>query len=141
MAFLLDTNLVSELRKMDRCDHHVVAWQRAASEQECFISAISMMEIRNGILSARAKNPEFAEALEEWYENQVKVTFSGRVLSIDLAVSECCSTLLNKRTRNLADALIAATAQVNDLTLATRKTADFSDCEIKLVNPWQPATH
>src|SRR5579862_3485626 len=118
MAFLIDTNLVSELRKKGRCDPNVSAWQRDASRHEHFISVISMMEIRHGILMAKRKNAAFAELLEQWYEVQVKTTFDGYVLPIDLAVSERCSTLLSERSRSLADALIAATAYVNDLTLA-----------------------
>lgn len=137
MAFLVDTNLVSELRKKDRCDRNVAAWQREASENEMFISVISMMEIRHGILMAKRNNAAFAERLEGWYEDQVKRTFDGYVLPIDLVISERCSALLSERTRNLADALIAATAYVNDLTLATRNVADFADAGIKLVNPWQ----
>lgn len=137
MAFLIDTNLVSELRKKRRCDPSVSAWQRESSRQEMFISVISMMEIRHGILKAKLKNPAFADVLEDWYEVQVKTTFDGHVLPIDLAVSERCSTLLRERTRNLADALIAATAYVNDLTLATRNVADFADAGVRLVNPWK----
>jgi predicted nucleic acid-binding protein len=136
MAFLIDTNLVSELRKKDRCDPHVSAWQVDASREEFFISVISMMEIRHGILMAKRTNAAFAASLEEWYEVQVKSTFDGYVLPIDLAVSERCSTLLSERSRSLADALIAATAYVNDLTLATRNVSDFADTGVKLVNPW-----
>ena len=141
MAFLIDTNVVSELRKGARCDINVAAWQIVASEQEFFISAISMMEIKNGILAAKGKDVAFARALEEWYASQVKSAFQDRVLPVDLEVSERCSVLLNARTRGLADALIAATAYVNDLTLATRNVSDFGDCGIKLVNPWEPAAH
>ena len=137
MAFLIDTNLISELRKKNRCDTNVAAWQREASGSELFISVISMMEIRHGILIARRNNAVFAEQLERWYEDQVKSTFEGCVLPIDLAASERCSTLLSERIRNLADALIAATAYVNDLTLVTRNVADFGDTGVKLVNPWE----
>jgi len=140
-AFLIDTNLVSELRKKGRCDPNVAAWQVEASRHGLFISVISMMEIRHGILMARRKNAAFAELLERWYEVQVKSTFDGYVLPIDLAVSERCSTLLSQRSRSLADALIAATAYVNNLTLATRNVADFTDSGVKLVNPWEPRIH
>jgi hypothetical protein len=137
MGFLVDTNLISELRKKDRCDRNVAAWQVEASRQELFISVISMMEIRHGILKARRNNSAFAEVLEEWYETQVKATFEGYVLPVNLAVSERCSTLMSEPSRSLADALIAATAYVNDLTLATRNMADFAGTGVKLVNPWE----
>lgn len=139
MAFLLDTNIVSELRKKERCHPNVAAWQLGITRQELFISAISMMEIKYGILTARRRNAAFAQLLDEWYEIQVKPTFDGCVLPINLSVAERCSMLLSERTRGLADALIAATALVNDLTLATRNTEDFADTGVKLVNPWELA--
>lgn len=86
MAFLLDTNVVSELRKKQRCDPNVAAWQGAVAGDESFVSAITMMEIRSGILSVRSKNPDQAALLQEWYETQVKPTFAGRVLAVDLGV-------------------------------------------------------
>lgn len=136
MAFLIDTNVISELRKKSRCEPSVAAWQDSIKGENIYISAISMMEIKAGIIQARRKNPEFSKVLNEWYEIQVKPTFHKRVIPVDLAVSECCSILLNQRTRPLADALIAATAHIHGLTLATRSIADFSDTGIDLVNPW-----
>ena len=133
MAFLLDTNVVSELRKKHRCDRNVAAWQTGVAGSKCFVSTITMMEIRSGVLSAKSKNLPQAELLQEWYETQVKAAFSGRVLPVDLEVSEYCSILVNMRTRSLADALIAATAYVRNLTLATRNTDDFADCGLKLL--------
>jgi predicted nucleic acid-binding protein len=135
-GYLIDTNVVSELRKKRGCDANVRAWQDETSRHEMYISVISMMEIRHGMLAAKRRNAEFARLLEDWYEGQVKIAFDGHVLPIDLAVCERCSTLLSERSRNLADALIAATAYVGDLTLATRNVTDFADAGIKLVNPW-----
>lgn len=137
MSFLLDTNVVSELRKKSRCHPSVAAWQDAIQGEQIFISAISMMEIKAGVIAARRKNPEFSNILNQWYEMQVKPAFHKRVIPVDLAVSECCSVFLSQRTRPLADALIAATAHVHSLTLATRNVADFSDMEIDLINPWE----
>ncbi len=139
-GFLIDTNLISELRKKGRCDPNVSAWQFEASRHEFFISVITMMEIRHAILMAKRKNASFAALLEQWFEVQVKPAFDGFVLPIDLAIAERCAALLGERSRSLADALIAATAYVNDLTLATRNVADFVDTGVKLVNPWEPST-
>ena len=136
MAILLDTNVVSELRKKSRCHPSVAAWQDAIQGEQVYISAISMMEIKVGVIAARRKNPEFSTVLNEWYEMQVKPAFHKRVIPVDLAVSECCSVFLSQRTRPLADALIAATAHAHGLILATRNMADFSDTGIDLVNPW-----
>ena len=137
MPYLIDTNVVSELRKKCRCDKSVAAWQDSIKDEDVYISAISMMEIKAGVIGARRKNPEFSQVLNEWYEMQVKPAFHNRVIPIDLSVSECCSILLNQRTRPLADALIAATANVHGLTLATRNTPDFADTGIDIVNPWK----
>jgi predicted nucleic acid-binding protein len=139
MALLIDTNVVSELRKKGNCDPNVVKWQKGASGLERFISVISLMELRRGILMARRKNAALADILELWYEAQVKPAFEGHVIPIDLAVSERCGILLSGRTRGLADALIAATAYVRHLTLVTRNVADFADCGVNLVNPWEPS--
>jgi len=142
MPYLIDTNVVSELRKKGKCHPAVRQWQDGVIEGEVFISAISLMEIKNGMLGARRKDPVFGKILEDWYENQVKPTFKDRVLPVDLAVAECAGEILHHRTSRLgglADALIAATAQVHGLTLVTRNTADFYDAGIKLVNPWDAA--
>ena len=136
MAFLLDTNVLSELRKKSRCDPKVKAWQSSVSIESCYVSVISLMEIRHGILSAARRNTEFADILQEWYEQQVKKSFASRTLPLTLEISERCSELLAGRTRGLADNLIAATALIHQLTLVTRNIADFSDTGVKILNPW-----
>jgi toxin FitB len=142
MPYLVDTNVVSELRKKSRCDRNVAAWQAGVGLESVFISVVSMMEIHTGILRAKRADEAFASVLAEWYENQVKPAFEGRVLDIDLPVAEVCSHMMNARTRGMADSLIAATAHVYGLTLVTRNTADFSDTGIALLNPWEvPSGH
>ncbi len=137
MAYLLDTNVLSELRKKSRCDPQVRTWQSSVSIASCFVSVITLMEIKHGIIAATRKNTEFAAILQEWYEQQLKVTFDSKTLPITLEISERCAKLLAGRTRGLADNLIAATAFVHQLTLVTRNVADFSDTGLNLVNPWE----
>lgn len=134
---MLDTNVISELRKGTRCDPQVSAWQRGIGDRERFISVLTLMELRHGILAADKKDPSFASALRDWYEKQVKPTFSDRTLPVDLQVAERCSELLATRTRPVADALIAATALVHELVLVTRNTDDFADTGVELTNPWE----
>jgi predicted nucleic acid-binding protein len=137
MAFLLDTNVISELRKRARRDRNVDDWRSNIADREAFVSAVTMMEIRRGILSLRSRDPAQAGVLQEWYETKLKPIFRGNVLSVDLEVAEYCSVLMNRRPRALADALIAATAYVGGLTLATRNVRDFRDCGVDIVDPWQ----
>lgn len=99
-----------------------------------------MMEIRVGILSAMKKNPEFGILLQDWYDQKLKPEFSGRVLPVDLAVAEYCATLQSRRTLPYRDGLIAATAEVRSLTLATRNLSDFEGLGLRIVNPWEPAS-
>jgi predicted nucleic acid-binding protein len=137
MAFLLDTNVISELRNTGRRDRNVAAWESGIAGRETFVSVITLMEIRKGILSLRPRDPAQAGILQEWYITRVKSAFRGKVLAVDLEVAEYCSVLIAMRPRDLPDALIAATAYVRGLTLATRNIRDFSDCGIDLVDPWQ----
>lgn len=136
-ALLLDTNVISELRKGTRCDPQVAAWQRGIGDRQRYVSVLTLMEIRHGILAAAKKDPAFAAVLREWYEHQVKPTFIDRILPLDLRVAECCSELLATRTRPVTDALIAGTALTHDLVLVTRNTIDFADTGVELINPWE----
>ena len=136
MAFLLDTNVVSEARKGRKCDPNVAAWLESHNEASMFISSISMMEIRLGIHLAQNKNPDFAARLELWYESKVKPEFGGRIVPIDLAVAETCARLNAARPRPFRDGLIGSSALVHGLTMVTRNIADFSGMGLDPINPW-----
>ena len=137
MAYLLDTNVVSELRKKSHCDANVANWQSSVPLDSCFISVITQMEIVNGIKAREKKNPQFSAILEDWYKSQVIPEFANRTLEITSSIAEKSGEIMAIRTRNTANCLIAGTAFVHGLTLVTRNTSDFSDTGVTLVNPWE----
>lgn len=134
--FLLDTNVVSELRKASRSHPRVAAWQEEQKPGVCFLSAITLMEIRLGIELARRRDGGKARVLEGWLEQRVRPGFSGRILPVDEAVAEACGRLHAVRPRSFRDGLILATAAVHRLTVVTRNTGDFADGGVAVLNPW-----
>jgi predicted nucleic acid-binding protein len=135
--FLLDSNVVSELRSAKRCDPRVRSWERETPLASCWISVMALLEIRQGICQVKGKDAAFAEILEQWLEGRVKPAFEGRILSVTPTVAERAGRIAALRTRGLADCLIAATALEHRLALVTRNIADFEDLVgLKLVNPW-----
>jgi predicted nucleic acid-binding protein len=136
MAWLLDTNLLSELRKGRRCDPHVLRWEAALGPERTFISELTLMELRRGILKLHRSDANFARILAKWYDTQVRPSFAGRVLSVDSTVAEDCAELMTHRTVPLADALIAATARIHGLRLATRNVQAFAGLDLEVANPW-----
>lgn len=134
MPFLLDTNVISELRK-PKPHGAVVSWITRTPEEALFVSAVTLGEIQAGIEITRALQPDKAEELEQWL-NEVAETYN--VLAADAAVFRRWATLMHGRAdHHLEDALIAATALVRDLTVATRNTDDFKPFGVSLVNPFR----
>ena len=134
--FLLDTNVISELRKADKANPHVVDWAKKITPSKMFVSVISIMELRMGILSLARKDTRQADVLSRWLDTLVLPTFSGRILSVDLAVANQCAALHVPDPRSDRDALIAATAIVHGFTVVTRNTKDFRETGVSLINPW-----
>lgn len=135
--FLLDSNVVSELRSAKRCHPGVRAWEKQTSRGDCWISVVTLLEIRKGIDQITRKDAEFASILERWLADRLKPTFESRMLAVTALVAERAGRIAAIRTRGLADCLIAATALVHDLTLVTRNVGDFQDLEgLKILNPW-----
>jgi predicted nucleic acid-binding protein len=137
MSYLVDTNIISEVRKGDRCDPNVAAWFASVPDRELYLSALVIGEIRKGIERARAKMPARAKALEDWLKT-VTTSFAERILPIDRAAAEEWGRMSAKRPVSTVDALLAATAKVNGLTFVTRNTADVADLGAKLLNPFEP---
>ena len=137
-GWLLDTNVVSELRKA-RPDHRVKAWSDAQALDRLFLSTVTLAEIRYGI--ERRTDPVFRAALDTWLDQELRPWFGGRILPIDEdVILEWRRLVAWGRERNITfsqpDLFIAATARVHSLTLCTRNEPDFRDTGIRLVNPW-----
>ena len=137
--FLLDTNVVSEMRKYrsGRADANVITWARSVPETSLYISAIIVQEIEMGILRLEHKG-DMAQAgmLRAWLEDQLLPGFAERILPIDVNVARCSARLHVPDARPCRDGLIAATAIVNGMTLVTRNGADFPITGLPIINPW-----
>ena len=137
--FLLDTNVVSELRKAGsgRADPHVTAWAASLSAGSLYISAITVLELELGILQLERRDPTQGALLRSWMTAQVMPAFAGRVLPVDSAVALQCAQLHVPNRRAERDCLIAATALVHGMTVVTRNVTDFQGTGVALLNPWE----
>ena len=136
MAILLDTVALSELRKKSKADSSVIAWQKAEGGALAFVSVITMNEIRYGAKKVAPRDPGFAARLNVWYLEILAAKTLYSILPIDLPIAEIAADFRAGFELSYNDSLIAATAKVHDLTLATRNTSDFEQTGIALVNPW-----
>ncbi|WP_215863613.1 type II toxin-antitoxin system VapC family toxin [Acidithiobacillus concretivorus] len=138
MMLVLDTNVISELRKvrLGKADKHVAAWAESVDATDLFVSAITIMELELGVLSIERKDATQGALLRAWLEQHVLPEFSGRTLPVDTAVAQCCARLHVPDKRGERDALIAATALVHGMTIVTRNVADFKSTGVPLINPW-----
>lgn len=134
--FLLDTNVISELRRPERANSNVVAWAGRISAASFFLSAISILEIELGTLQVARKDAAQGAVLRAWIDDQILPRFEGRILAVDTAVAQRCARLHVPDPRAERDALIAATALVHGLTVVTRNVADFEPIGVPLLNPW-----
>lgn len=137
--FLLDTNVVSELRKVaeNKADARVAAWQAGVDELACFISVITLQELQMGVLRIERRDATQGATLRAWLEQRVIPEFAGRILPVDQAVALRCAQLHVPDPRPVHDALIAATALVHRLIVVTRNTGDFAPTGVALLDPWQ----
>ncbi|RLP09682.1 type II toxin-antitoxin system VapC family toxin [Propionibacterium australiense] len=138
MSFLLDTNVVSELRKpARRADPHVRSWVASRRPSDLYLSVITILEVERGIASLDRRDHIQAQRLQSWLDEQLLDAFAGRILPIDLAAARRAARLHVPDPRPERDALIAATATVNGLTVVTRNTRDFAVLGVAVVNPWE----
>lgn len=138
MMYVLDTNVVSELRKAKagKADPNVSAWTAAVDAGSLFISAITVMELETGVLQIERRDAKQGAMLRAWLDHHVLPEFSGRVLPIDGIVAQRCARLHVPDRRCERDALIAATALVHGMTVVTRNVADFVATSVGILNPW-----
>ena len=136
--FLLDTNVVSELRKAGggRIDARVAAWIAARDAAGFYISALTLMELEIGILRIERRDSEQGGRLRRWMDDHVLPAFEARILPVDSAVALACARLHVPDPRAERDALIAATAIVHGMTVVTRDIAGFEATGVRFVNPW-----
>jgi toxin FitB len=136
--FLLDTNVVSELRKAntDKADRNVAAWARAVPRSDLFLSVVVVQEIEFGVLLAERRDPAKGAILRAWLTDHVLPAFADRILPIDLQVARRSASLHVPDPRPNRDGLLAATALVHGMTVVTRNTVDFEPTGVPLLNPW-----
>jgi predicted nucleic acid-binding protein len=136
LSYLIDTNIISEVRKGDRCDTQVAAWYASVGDAELFLSTLVLGEIRKGIERARPRDPDRAAVLERWLR-QVETAFGGRVLGVDLATCDVWGRMSAVRSIPVVDGLLAATAVVHGLTLVTRNDRDVAGLGAAVLNPFR----
>ena len=135
--FLLDTNVVSELRRRERADPAVVAWADTVPVSQFWLSAITLLELELGILRMERRDMRQGATLRAWLEGQILPRFDGRILAIDTPVALACARLHVPDPRSERDALIAATALCHGMTVVTRNTDDFAATGVTLLDPWK----
>jgi toxin FitB len=137
--FLLDTNVISELRKAKsgKADSNVVAWANSVSAVQLYISVITVLELETGVLLVEQRDASQGAVLRSWLNTHVLPAFSDRIIAVDTAVAQRCARLHVPDPRSDRDAIIAATALVHGMTVVTRNTDDFKLTGTGLLNPWE----
>jgi predicted nucleic acid-binding protein len=138
MTYLLDTNVVSELRRRDP-DPHVLAWYGTVTSAELFVSVLTIGEIRLGIERLRKKDGTRADLLEQWLRG-LHASYGDHIIDVDADIAEEWGRLNAPDPLPVIDGLLAASAKVRGWTLVTRNTADIARSGVALFNPFDPAT-
>ena len=138
MTYLLDTGVVSELRKRPGVvDPHVLAWAGEHPARELYVSVVTIQEIELGVLLRKRQDPDQGEVLRRWLEGSVLPGFGDRILPVDLEVARASAGLHVPDPRPVRDAHIAATALIHDMIVVTRNVDDFAPSGVPLINPWR----
>lgn len=134
--YVLDRNVLLELRRPRRVDPAVAAWARSVPSSLLFVSSVTILEIEVGTRIRERRDPTGAVLLRAWVDSYVLPNFEGRILPVDTAVALRCAALQVPDPRGYPDSLIAATALVHNMTVATRNVGDFAGTGVSIVNPW-----
>lgn len=136
--FILDTNVVSELRKvrLGKADEHVARWADSVNASDLYLSVITVQELEIGVLLAERRDPVQGAAFRSWLSAHVLPAFDGRILPVETAVAIRSAKLQAPAPRPVRDGLIAATALVHGMTIITRNISDFEPTGVALLNPW-----
>ena len=135
--FLLDTNVVSELRRPRRTHPKVAAWADSVPPGDMFLSSITILELETGALLLARRDRRQGGLIQQWIEERVLAAFIERILAVDIAVARRCALLHVPDPRSYRDSLIAATALVHRLTVVTRNRVDFAPMAVPVLNPWE----
>ena len=136
MSFLLDTNVVSELRKRDRANQSVVAWFRPRRREELYISVLTLGELRRGVERVRRRDPATADVLENWL-GRTSIEFGDRIIAVDENIADRWGRLGTPDPVPAVDGLIAATALERDLVVVSRDRKHFSRIGVPHLNPFE----
>lgn len=134
--FVLDTNVLSELRRRKRADPRVLAWARSVDPSNLFVSAVTILEVEIGALLVKRRDPDQAAVLDRWIRTFVMPSFAARILPFDGDTALRCAPLHVPDPRPERDAMIAATALQHGMTVATRNARDFAAMGVSILNPW-----
>ena len=135
--FLLDTNVVSELRRPHRTNPNVAAWTDAVPASDMFLSSITILELETGALLLKRRDDRQGRLIQQWIEDRVLPAFTERILAVDATVARRCVAFHVPDPRPFRDSLIAATTLVHRLTVVTRNRADFEPMAVAVLNPWE----
>lgn len=137
--YLLDTNVVAELRKAKagKADRKVTAWAESVAPSSLFLSAITVLELELGVLLMERRDHPQGAMLRSWMDGHVLPAFAGRILAIDAPVARRCAQLHVPDPKSERDAFIAATALVHGMTVVTRNIGDFRATDVVVLNPWE----
>ncbi len=138
MMFILDTNVVSELRKvrLGKAHENVARWADSVNTPELYLSVITLQELEIGVLLAERRDPQKGAVLRAWLNNQVLPAFADRILPVDTEVAQRSAKLHVPDPRPVRDVFIAATALVHGMTVVTRNVGDFEPTGVQILNPW-----